>query len=61
MKNASDQENNKTFFNSDDAINQNFDLQTHENDDYSVHELFVDEDKGDDNESSDKDAPTENQ
>ena len=47
--------------NSDGAIDQNFDLKTHENDDYSDQELFVDEDEGDDNESSDEDAPPENQ
>ena len=42
-------------------MDQNFDVKTHENDDYSDQELFVDEDEGDDNESSDEDAPAENQ
>ena len=34
---------------------------THENDDYSDQELFVDEDKGDDDKSGDEDAPAQNQ
>ena len=47
--------------NSDGAIDQNFDLKTHENDDYSDQELFADEDEGDDDESSDEHTPAENQ
>ena len=53
MKNASDE----NLCNSDGAIDQNFDVKTHENDDYSDQELFVDEDEGDDNESSDETRP----
>lgn len=44
----------QNLYNSDDAINHNFDLKTHENDDYSNQELLVDEDEGDDNASSDE-------
>jgi len=44
----------QNLYNSDDAINHNFDLKTNENDDYSDQELFVDEDEGDDNASSDE-------
>ena len=44
----------QNLYNSDDAINHNFDLKTHENDDYSNQELFVDEDEGDDNASNDE-------
>jgi len=47
--------------NSDPAIDQNFKLKTGENDDYSDQELFVDEDEGNDNESSNEYVPAENQ
>ena len=47
--------------NSDDAIDQNFKLKTGENVDYSDQELFVHEDEGNDNESSDEYVPAENQ
>ena len=47
--------------NSDDAIDQNFKLKTGENDDYLDQELFVDEDEGDDGESSYEYVPAENQ
>lgn len=43
-------------------MDQNFDLKTLKNDDWLDQEsLFVDEDEGDDNESSHKAAPAENQ
>ena len=47
--------------NSDDAIDQNFKLKRGKNDDYSDQELFVDEDEGNANVSSDEDVPAENQ
>ena len=50
----------QNFRNSDDAIDQNFDLKTRENDDYSDQEMFADEDTND-NKSSDKDVPPKNQ
>ena len=50
-----------TFYNSDIAIDKNFDLKTHENNDYWDQEQFEDEDEGDDNASSDKDVPAKSQ
>lgn len=55
------QREQQTLWNSDNAINQNFDLKTPENEDCSDQELYIDEDEGDNNESSDEDAPAENQ
>lgn len=58
------QREQQTLCNSDNAINQNFDLKTPENEDCSDQELLYvdeDEDEGDNNEKSDKDAPAENQ
>ena len=55
MKDVSDKEW-QNLCNSDDAIDHNFDLGTHENDDYSEQALFVDEDWWDYNESRDEDT-----
>jgi len=55
------QREQQTLCNSDNAINQNFDLKTPENEDCSDQELYIDEHEGDNNESSDEDAPAENQ
>ena len=55
------QRKQQNLCNSDNAINQNFDLKTPENEDCSDQELYVDEDERDNNESSDEDAPAENQ